>query len=68
MCSLAVVMLILMCDGVGNTDVGSCFTFYYIIITVANNLKFFRTYVSSVHLVRPLLPVCVEGSQSNDHA
>jgi hypothetical protein len=39
-CSLAVVMLILMCDEVSNTDVGSCFTFCCIIIIVANNFKF----------------------------
>ena len=34
-----------------------------IIIRVANNFKFFRTYISSLHLVRPLLPVGVEVLQ-----
>jgi len=55
MCSLAVVMLILMCDEVSNTDVGSCFSFFYIIIIVDNNFKSFRTYISSLHLGSPLL-------------
>jgi hypothetical protein len=68
MCSLAAVMLLLMCDDVSNTDVGSFFSFCYIIIIAANNFKFFRPYISSLYLVRLLLPVGVEGLQSNDHA
>jgi len=56
-------MLILMCDEVSNTDVGSYSIFCYIIIIVANNFKFFRSYFSSLHLVRPLLLVAVDGLQ-----
>jgi len=68
MCRLAVVMLILMCYEVSNTDFGSCSTFCYIIVIVANNFKFSRSYISSLHLVRPLLLVGIDGLQSNDHA
>jgi hypothetical protein len=50
-----------MCDEVSNTDVGSCFSFCYVIIIVDNNFKSFRIYISSLHLGRPLLPVGVEG-------
>jgi len=63
MCSLAVVMLILICDEVSNTDFGSCFSFCFIIIRFANNFKSFRTYISLLHLGRPLLPVGAEGLQ-----
>jgi hypothetical protein len=50
MYSLAVVMFKLMFNELRNTDVGSCFSFCYIIVIVADNFKFFRTYVSSLHL------------------
>jgi hypothetical protein len=63
MCSLAVVMLILICDELNITDVGSCFSFCFIFVRVANNFKSFRTYISSLHLGRPLILVGVEGLQ-----
>jgi hypothetical protein len=63
MCSLAVVMLILVCDEVSNTDADSCFSFCCIIIRVANNFKSFRTYISSLHFGRPLLLVGVVSLQ-----
>jgi hypothetical protein len=40
MYSLAAVMLKLMFNEMSNTDVGSCFSFCYIIVIVADNLNF----------------------------